>query len=352
MMAIALLAGILVAGGAFLFYELYLVNLWDRQEALLETKSAIEKLNERAEKLENQNKELEPWRGLSLPADNTFSQFTYDKLLNEMMDKLHFTRIDVKGAPDASNVMTGPSPGKRETPAYKALSFTVKGRGDLKQVVQLLKEFYGTPLLHKIKKLTIRRPMESALTSAHVKGGAGLARKEELDVELIVEAIIVAGAEDRKDLLPKATAHNLARAPSDYLGITGKDPFYPPPPPLQKPDSGPDPARSIKLTMITHDEEDGCKAVLYNEASKSLCYLCPKTGHVRFQIKNSLGQIKVDGEVVQIDEAGRKIVFSADDRLYALPLDSTVADALLRPLSVAQVRALELTLAPGNSGAQ
>ena len=336
----------MVFAGAFLFYERYLVPLGEREAALLETQKAIDKLKEEAEKVKRQQQELEPWRKLSLPNDLNLSQLKYAEFLNQIMKQCGFTEPDVKLANDTNRSGgVGIPTERKETPAYRALSFTLKGRGDLTRVVQLLVKFYSAPLLHKIKKLSIRRPA-TGMQLTHVKGGAGMPRKEELEVELAVEAIIVSGAEDREELLPKASAHNLARAQREYLGIAGKDPFYPPPPPQQKPDSGPDPARSIKLTMITRDEEEGCKAVLLNEAAKTMCFLCPKTGHVRFQIWNK-GRVTVDGEVIQIDEPGRKLVFSWEDRLYALPLDQTVADALLKPLTMSQMKALELTRSAG-----
>jgi hypothetical protein len=319
--------------------------LGEGQAKLQGTEKAIKNLQAHAKQVADQKKELEPWRKLSLPGNKTFSQLKYSDFLGQMLEKCHVIGGEVKPAADNSMVFNGgtlPSPDRKETPPYRALSFTVKGHGDLTQVVQLLEEFYRTPLLHKIKKLTIKRASSSGLAGPRMKGGT----KEDLDFELAVEAIIVTGAEDRSDLRPpKATVHTLARTSRDYLAITGKDPFYPPPPPLQKQD-GPDPARAIRLTMITRDAEQGCMAVLYDEASKSSCYLCPKTGYVRFQIKGKPGQF----ELVQVDEAGGKIVFSADDKHYALPLDQTVAEALGRPLSVAQVRAMELTKVDNNNG--
>jgi hypothetical protein len=349
MVAIALLAGIVLAAGGFLFYELYLVPLDERQADLDATQDAIDKLTERDEKATRQEKELEPWRRLSLPRDKELSQLDYDRFLNQLMNKCRFVDFDVKKAADTAYSYSGgvlPSPEKKETPPYQALNFTVKGRGDLFQVVQLLEEFYRTPLLHRIRKLTIRRANTGMQPAPHPKSVAAVQRRQELDIEMTVEAIIVSGAEDRKELMPKAEAHNLAPG-RKYLAITRKDPFYPPPPPPQKQD-GPDPAQKVRLTMITSDSEHGCKAVLYDEASKSICYLCPKTGHVLFSIKGKMGQF----ELVQIDEAGHRIIFSADNKLYALPVEQTVADALRRPLSMAQLRALELTRGPGGKEAQ
>src|SRR5437879_7659647 len=89
----------------------------------------------------------------------------------------------------SSQVITG------KGPIYMRLPFTIQAKASLASLVEMLEHFYRTPLLHDIKRLSIQRP--SALGTQPPSG--------ELDIHMTVEALIVAGAENRLTLLPGVT---------------------------------------------------------------------------------------------------------------------------------------------------
>jgi hypothetical protein len=343
--AYAVLAAVMLAGGAFLFHQFYLAPLHDKEQTLERTREALKTRNERIKKVKEQEPQLAEWRRLSLPNAVDLCLNDYDEYLRKMLTNSGLREPKVKGE-QATLARTALQPIKNEA-FFRPLNFTMTGHGDLTNVVKLLEAFYSAPLLHKIKNLTIKR---------HNSGTAnpGLAAKireaREVDIELQVEAIIVTGAENRAELLPieKVEPHNLAIPRRDYLLIAAKNPFYGPPPPPTTRDEGPDPARSLKLTMIWRGER-GWEAELVNsDDNKVMWWLRPEEGYVLFMVKNRVGMLKVMGEVLRIE--AQNLFFRAGDKHYRMDVGQTLAEAMQRPLSDAQVKALRLGQAADEQG--
>jgi hypothetical protein len=344
--AYAVLAAVVLAAGVFLFHEVYLVPLRQRQDEARAKSDALKMQQIRIDKVENPNSnlnnQLKEWRKLSLPQSVSLCLNQYQEHLRGLMRASGFFQINVKGD-EASMFRSAAQPStiKKET-FYTPLNFTVTGRGDLLFVVRLLEKFYRTPLLHKITGLTIKRH------DANGSGGSvGLASKSrEVDIELKVEALIVSGAEDRPELLPvdKVAPNNLAR--QDYAAIAANNPFFGPAPPQAKPDEGPDPTISVSLINITRTEQ-GWQAWLHSTADDKIWCLRPQEGYVLFEVKNKRGVLKVMGEVVHIDL--NKLVFYAAKlgKHYRIVPGQSLADAMRTPLTEAQVRALEQTQGAG-----
>ena len=87
-------------------------------------------------------------------------------------------------------------PGKKE-PIYTRMNFTVAADGELADLVDFLERFYRAPLLHEIKRMDIRRPL-----TALIDTGPQRQNPNTLHVEMNVEALVLAGADKRKQLLP------------------------------------------------------------------------------------------------------------------------------------------------------
>jgi hypothetical protein len=253
------------------------------------------------------------------------------------------------------------------------LNFTLSGKTDLAHLVDLLEHFYRTPLLHRIKNLSVKRPPNPGGTAT---------KSTELDINLIVEAAIVRGAEDRAMLLPFVDRRllwldavtkllhgpaglatvpwivsptgpagpHVMEPPGGYAAIAGNNIFYgpPPPPPEKAPET--DIAASVRLVIISDDNDNGCEAVLYNSKDSTWTKLCPKSGKITFQYKNEAGELSVEGTVVRINH--QDVVFRAADQLYSIAFEQTLADALRKPLSPAQVQAMKLAQIHMNGGAQ
>jgi hypothetical protein len=323
----------MLAAGAFFFHRLYLVPLHDRQEEARAARDALAHQEERIQKVDQQKSQLDEWRKESLPSDIELGKRRYDEFLRDLMTKNGFKDYQVKENEISNLIYTVPQADKK-APPYTPLTFTVTGRADLSQVVKLLEQFYHTPLLHKIKDLKIKR-------------ASGLKTTRDVDIELKVEAIKVSDAEDRPDLFPgpSVAVHHLAVPPRDYAAIAARNILYGPPPPPTRPDDGPDPANSIKLMNITRTEQ-GWEAWLHNYDDNKSWHLRPQDGYVIFQIRYpKRGLLRLMGEVLRIDD--QDIVFRAQDKHYRIVLGQTLADALRKPLSDDQVKALGLTQGAG-----
>jgi hypothetical protein len=335
--AYAVFAAVVLAAGAFLFHQLYLGPLHDRQESVAAARKALDDQEQRIQKMEEKQAQLKEWRKESLPKDIGLCRRRYDEFLRDLMTKNGFKDYQVKENETSDLVRTVAQADKKALP-YTPLTFTVTGRADLSQVVKLLEQFYHAPLLHKVKDLKIKR--------VNVQG-SGPRTSRDVDMELKLEAIIVSDAEDRPDLLPgpNVAVNNLAVPPREYAAIAVKNVLYGPPPPPSKLDEGPDPANSITLTSITHSEA-GWEAVMHNDEDKRSWRLRPQEGYVVFQVRyKKRGVLRLMGEVVRIDLGD--LVFCAAGKHYRFVLGKTLADALRTPLTDAQVKALEQTQGTG-----
>src|SRR5207248_780597 len=116
--------------------------------------------------------------------------------LSDLLKKSGFTSayVNPKAPEKSSQVITG------KGPIYTRLPFTIQARATLASLVDMLEQFYHTPLLHEVKRLSISRPAAVGTQP----------QSSELDIHLTVEALIVAGAEDRADLLPGVSRRLLA----------------------------------------------------------------------------------------------------------------------------------------------
>src|SRR5438876_1171278 len=70
-------------------------------------------------------------------------------------------------------------------------------KSEIEDLVDFLERFYRTPLLHEIKKLDVRRPLTALIDTGPQRQNANM-----LHIEMTVEALVLAGADKRKQLLP------------------------------------------------------------------------------------------------------------------------------------------------------
>jgi hypothetical protein len=381
MLAIAVLTLVMLGGGAFLFYELYLSPLHTRQEQLRIAELEVGTRKFRIQKVVNEWPKVLQAQALSLPSEVVRSERDYQRHLNKLLEEsgispgtfyvsVGTTGVVMRGTRFVNNTLSD----NKKPPLLTPLTFTVSGKTDLAHLVDLLEHFYRTPLLHRIKNLSVKRPPNPGGTAT---------KSTELDINLTVEAAIVRGAEDRATILPfvdrrllwldaltkllrgpaglanvpwivsptgPAGLPNVPEPPGGYAAIAAKNIFYgpPPPPPAKAPET--DIAASVRLVIISDDNDNGCEAVLYNSKDSNWTKLCPKSGKITFQYKNEAGELCVEGTVVRINH--QDVVFRAADLLYSIALDQTLADALRKPLSPAQVQAMKLAHLPMNGGAQ
>jgi hypothetical protein len=356
MIAITVLAAIMLVAGAFLLHQLYLVPLSEREESIRSAQQFLDKQNLRIAEVALQKTQLDEWRKMSLPGDVVLSRLDYQQLLTQLIKDSGIPTMNWEVKPVTSATVARPwvpesgllRSGPKE-PFLTPLSFTVSGHTDLPGLVRLLKQFYSKPLLHKIKSLSVARPRTGA-GSAPKPGESSKTR--DLEIQLDVEAIIVNGAGNRAELVPKelAAPRNLADPPRDYAVIDKKNIFYGLPPAPAALAEGPDPAQTIALTSIMRDENQHLHVTLCDRSDNTTWHLDPDGGIDTFQVKNKRGELRVQGEVTRVED--REFVFRVGEKHYAIHLGQTLQDALQKPLTPAKVKELSLTRAPENAGAQ
>jgi hypothetical protein len=360
-LAIGSLLVIAVVAGGFLFYQFLFVPLQNRDQTLQSVRAELEKKQERVREVMASRPKLDRWRALSLPADTDLARREYEKYLSELFRKSGFAAGSFSVVPKPTDSKTSPSiPGKG--PVYTKLTFTVMAHGSLGSLVDALEGFYRTGLLHQIKNLTIQRPLT-----------AGEQQQEDLDVNLTVEALCVAGGGNRPFLLPNLdprlvaldAAAALRGAPAglalaawaatpmgpegpgllaqparDYAAVSAKDIFHGEPQPNQARGEDFVVTRFVHLTDITRDGRRA-EAFLYDRASNRKTRLRAEPGFDAFRVTNDEGETVVRGRVLRINE--RDVVFSVDGKAYALHVGQSLEDAMKKPLTDQDLRAMGVT---------
>jgi len=358
--ATALLAAVALSAAAFLFYEFYLVPRGDRQDRLAKALEQDKQRTSRLLQVEEHQKQMAEWRKLSLPGDINLDRINYPHLLEGMVQRSGIQARDMQvNFKDSTDIVKGGIFDKKE-PFITPISFTITGRTDLDGLLKLLKEFYTTSLLHRIKAFSVTRPKTG------VDGKPGNHKSRDLQVTLEVEALMVKGADVRDDILPKSppAIQTLARPVGEYLALASKkNIFYgPPPPPPARAADGSDPSASVHFTGISRTEDGECEVNLcdVNELTRWRLYPERKRDPKDvFEIKNRSGELKVQGEVTRILGVD-DIIFRSGGRYYKMHIGESVAEAMRKPLNEAQVQALQSTRAPaghpiraaGNNGPQ
>jgi hypothetical protein len=347
--ATALLAAVIVVAGGFVFYQFYLVPLGEREQKILLTREAVQKKKQHKEEVDKERAMVAQWSKLSLPGDLFSSQRMYQLFLEGLISQSRIANasMEVKNVSTTTGAAArGPGYGTNKEPFYTPLKFTVTGRTDLSHLLQLLSNFYSQPLLHRIQVVSITRPKGSS----NPKSGDAAHSSRDLEISLDIEALIVKGTPPRETILPTTAVEvrNLARPPSEYMAMDKSNIFYGPPPPPPKVSEGADPAASVKLTSITTNLE-GDRMVTLCDADQNMWLLYPdrkKDPKDIFEIKNKNDAVKYQGEVTRVDSAD--IVFRVGEKYYSMHIGNSVAEAMRKPLTEAQVKAMQPTQTPAN----
>ncbi len=196
-LAVFLVAVILFVGGGVLGYRFYWVPWNERSAALarLQKEAGDKKL--RLDEIDRDRAKLVLWRQLSLPADVNVARREYGMYLTDLLGRSGVTatitapQVDLKSSPTL--------PGKKE-PIYTKITFNVQVYATMGALVKALEEFYRTGVMHQIRSMTLQRQLTAV----------GQSQVNELDVHLVIEALIVTGADNRTWLLPNIDRRLLA----------------------------------------------------------------------------------------------------------------------------------------------
>jgi hypothetical protein len=359
-LAMAVLFIVVLAGGAFLFHLFFLAPLSERAASIASLQLDIERRQERISQVEADMPRLERARFLSLPADVDLARRDYEKFLSQLIFESDFTpgSITVTAKPaDSKNAPQIVGKGA----VYTRLSFSVNGHGKLASLVKFLEKFYRTGLEHQIKSLAISRPL-----TANPQQGA-----DELDINMTAEALILAGAEKRNQLMPGIdrrlamvdvclglaqlpvglgmlaqtagpTGPNgpgvLAEPARNYDAIAKRDIFFGEPP-QAPPGETVDVTRYWYLTDITQNERRW-EAFFYDRYGPKRTRLRTESGFDSFQIRDEQGETKVRGRIVRIDP--RDVIFKANENYYSMHVGQSLEESLRTPLSTSALKSLGL----------
>lgn len=155
-----------------------------KKKELLESKAAAKK--------------LAIWENASLPPDTEIARSLYRTWLLDLVEGSGF---------QSAHVDSGPANSRKGI--YDSLSFSVRGKGSLNQVVKFLYDFYRAGHLHKIQSLNLN-PVG--------KGGG-------LDVVMAIEALVLPGTTNKKQLTTESSNRLAFASLSDYAIISQRNLF-------------------------------------------------------------------------------------------------------------------------------
>jgi hypothetical protein len=372
---LAILLVVALVGGGFLVHSLLLAPLDDRDMSILALQEEIDQKQQRVNQIQANLPRLQRWKMLSLPADGDpahreydLAFLEYDKYLNELLQKSGFPAgsFTVIGKPPDTRAASSTAD-KHKDKVYTLLSFSVVGHANLASLVKMLESFYRTPLLHEIKNFTVRRPLV----------GAGSQDREEgdLDVNLTIEALILASADKRSQLLPDVDRRLLtldlvtgllqgppglplvmwsagpggpqgpgvlAEKARHYDAIARENIFWGPPA-RQLTQEAVDVTGFVRLTDITHDDKK-TEAFFYDRYNKKFTRLRAERGFDSFRIENEEGKEMVRGKVIRI--LARDVLLQVNDKYYKMHVDDSLAEILKKPLKGKDLEAFGIVAAP------
>lgn len=197
-----------VLAGIFALLLVYFGGEWAWQKAVrqpIEERQAkaerlqreIEKRQLELQRLRKAAQELAVWQSQSLPSNPEIARSLYQAWLLELVGHVGL---------DNPGVEVREAAGRKGS--YLVIAASIRGRGTLEQVTQLLYEFYRAGHLHQIRSLVLTPLKEGRI-----------------DMAAEVEALVLPGA-DREDRLTTAHSDRLAgQRLEDYQVIAQRDLF-------------------------------------------------------------------------------------------------------------------------------
>jgi hypothetical protein len=352
-LAAILVVIVLVGGVGFGVWKVYLPMLKAKDKELndLEAKIPI-KQGDIAELKLKQDK-LKYWQQISLPNPNdlAMAQREYDRWMDNLLGASGFQvgamTIKPRKLEDPGKV-TGPR-GKK--PAFTRLTFNVDGTGNLESLVRFLDSFYGTPLLHRIRSMAITKPQT-------LRQGQ---RQDELDIAMVVEALVLDGAETRAGLLPAKPPEPPKAAPTgptekaaeppakrDYADIYARNIFTGPVYDGRR-QNPVEITRYYRLTTVWENHwSQKSEAYIRDLAGPTPTVetrMRASAGFDTFVIKDLNGKDVIKGKVVKIDMDNRDVLFTVDGKYYRIHVGESFESAMRKPIPDGEVKSLGLAVA-------
>ncbi len=198
-LALLLIGAVVLSVGALGGYFFVLQPLQSNRNEQDKLNAEIDKLQaeERAQAISA--KKLAAARVRSLPADADLAKREYVVALERLLETSGAPKgytITPKVTDNSARQVPEISKGK---PIYTRVAYELEiKKADMWVVKDFLKGYYDLGLLHQITNFSIKKDEDS--------NAKGPARRNDLTVKLVTEAVIVDGADTRRTLLPVPTA--------------------------------------------------------------------------------------------------------------------------------------------------
>jgi hypothetical protein len=252
-------------------------------------------------------------------------QVDYEHYLYDLLRRNGFSpgSIAVNSRP-VETPRTGSAAAKGPPPVFRTLTFNVQGQATLDGLVKMLEEFHRASLLQQARAISVQKPQDRNAA----RGGA-------LDVTMTVEALMVAGAERREELLPPSTVARpkvLAEAGRTYSEVAGHNIFTGTAPltnAVQSEDSR-EVLGVVKLTTVSNTNGRRWEAWLRDQAKRdSESRLRTTAGFNEFSYSDRFDNVLVKAVVVRIDATG--VLFRANGHFYHIGVGDNLYDAMREP---------------------
>jgi hypothetical protein len=191
-------AVIVAYGGHWLYQTVYDQPIQDRRAEAAKLQEDIAKRELDLARIAKAGRELKRWKAQALPADTEVARSLYQAWLVELVGSVGLANPNV----DSSEPVVRKG-------LYNSLSFSVRGRGTLKQLTKFLYEFYRADHLHRIQSL----------------GLTPVPRLEELELAISIEALSLEGADHKDQLSTKVSERLASEQLSDYQSIVDRNQF-------------------------------------------------------------------------------------------------------------------------------
>lgn len=194
-MVLAIIGALVGVGGCY-----YLLNSWvlaplreyNRQISALED-DVDDKERDYARIVLGKRQLLDKWQPRSLPANPDRAAAEYGQYLRNLLLRQSELSSDEFKGPEPWEMKAAPTGTQAKKAGHITLTFSVRGKGTLTQLVHALRTFQETPLMHRVRSLTLDRLDQ--------KDRDGKDPNPRLGYQMVVEAMIVNNAHRYSDHL-------------------------------------------------------------------------------------------------------------------------------------------------------
>jgi hypothetical protein len=351
--------GFLVLGGGVITAQNLFENLDQKDQEIASLQSEVSGNDAHLLALGKAQKTLEQRRTIGLPPDLETSKTGYRAFLRALCDR-HELEITQPIKDSGLSQTSGPTRGAK---VFTPLDYQVLVRGTLAHLIDFLREFYTTNLLHQVREITI--------------SSTGTNSEDRLEILLKVEALSLPKAPRREFVLPAPgrpvlaleVAAALQQGPTglatslwlltpvgvvgskklaasavpgrDYDRLVNKNVFVG----LRAPagvSEDRDLLKFVHLTNITgtfiHTQ-----AVLYNRLTNTRIRLRDEEPFDSLEVRDAQNRVVLKGKVNAVNP--RSVDFTVGDKKYRIAMGQNLYE-VLRPDRLSEIELKALTLDP------